>query len=103
MSPPIDLLIRNGTLVTASATLQADVAIAGGRFAAIASPGSIETATDELDATGLYVLPGVIDGHVHFREPGLEYKEDFASGSRAPVRGGVTPLLDMRNTKPPTD
>src|SRR5207244_13487938 len=59
-------------------------------------------ASQVLDASGRYVLPGVIDGDVQFREPGLEYKEDFRSGSRAAVMGGVTTILDMPNTLPTT-
>jgi len=97
---PFDLLIRNGTIVTAQSTFNADIGISGESIAAIGAPGA--TAREVLDATGQYVLPGVIDGHVHFREPGLEYKEDFASGSRAAVMGGVTTVLDMPNTIPPT-
>ena len=58
-------------------------------------------ATDVLDATGLHVLPGVIDGHVHFREPGLEQKGDWLTESRAAVMGGVTTALEMPNTVPP--
>src|SRR5207249_2210091 len=99
----IDLLVKNGTVVTADSQARADVAIADGVFAAIAEPGAIEASGAEvLDASGRYVLPGVIDGHVHFREPGLEYKEDFLTGSRAAVMGGVTTVLDMPNTLPTT-
>ncbi len=102
MAAQFDLLIKNGTVVTSSATVQADVAIANGTFAAIGAPGTLVGAAEEYDARGQQVLPGVIDGHVHFREPGLEYKEDFESGSRAAVMGGVTTVLDMPNTRPPT-
>ncbi|HLT58998.1 MAG TPA: allantoinase AllB [Limnochordales bacterium] len=56
---------------------------------------------DVIDATGLYVLPGLVDVHVHFREPGLTHKEDFLSGTAAAACGGVTTVLDMPNTKPP--
>jgi dihydroorotase len=82
----------------------ADLAVEDGRIAAIAAPGTLEAsaAREVLEARGQYVLPGVIDGHVHFREPGLEAKEDFESGSRAAVMGGVTTVLDMPNTLPPT-
>jgi allantoinase len=81
----------------------ADLAMREGKFIAIAAPGELGlSASEELDATGSYVLPGVIDGHVHFREPGLEYKEDFGTGSRAAVMGGVTTVLEMPNTIPPT-
>jgi dihydroorotase len=99
----IDLIVKNGTLVADGLVFRADVAIADERFVAIATPGSLGLeAADVYDATGQYVLPGVIDGHVHFRDPGLEYKEDFGSGSRAAVMGGVTTVLDMPNTLPTT-
>lgn len=103
MPASFDLVVRNATLVNATTMFPADIAIADGKFAAIATPGSLTTrAVDEFDASGLHALPGVIDGHVHFREPGLEYKEDFLSGSRAAVMGGVTTVLDMPNTIPST-
>jgi dihydroorotase len=99
----IDLIVKNGTLVADGLMFPADVAIADERFAAIASPGSLDLEAAEVyDASGQHVLPGVIDGHVHFREPGLEHKEDFGSGSRAAVMGGVTTVLDMPNTLPTT-
>ncbi len=104
MAKRADLIVENGTVVTSDATFLADLAVRDGRFAAIAEPGQLgQDGDDRYDATGLYVLPGVIDGHVHFREPGWEYKEDFGSGSTAAVMGGVTTVLDMPNTKPPTD
>src|SRR5262249_16923182 len=59
-------------------------------------------AGDTIDATGLHVLPGVIDTQVHFREPGLTHKEDLESGSRSAVLGGVTAVFEMPNTKPAT-
>ncbi len=103
MAQPVDLLVKNGTVVTSDSTEVADLAIKDGVFVAIGAPGSLGlSAAEELDAAGRYVLPGVIDGHVHFREPGLEYKEDFHTGSRAAVMGGVTTVLDMPNTKPTT-
>jgi dihydroorotase len=102
--PRADLLIRNGTLVSGAGRRRADVAIADGRFIAVGE-GRLpqHAAADEIDATGLFVLPGLIDGHVHFREPGLEHKEDWLTGSRAAVMGGITTVLDMPNTVPPTD
>jgi dihydroorotase len=103
MADRVDLVVKNGTVVTSNATFRADLAIDGGTFVAIAAPGSLALqGQDEYDAAGKYVLPGVIDGHVHFREPGLEYKEDFHTGSRAAVMGGVTTVLDMPNTRPTT-
>ncbi len=104
MADRVDLLVTNGTVVTSDATFAADVAIADERFVAIAAPGTLAVKAEHTyDARGKHVLPGVIDGHVHFREPGLEYKEDFGSGSLAAVMGGVTTVVEMPNTKPPTD
>lgn len=103
MPEKVDLIVRNGTVVTSAGRQEADVAIRKGKFVAIAPRGRLVVkASTELDAAGRYVLPGVIDGHVHFREPGFEYKEDWESGSRAAVMGGVTTVLDMPNTNPQT-
>jgi dihydroorotase len=104
MADRVDLIIKNGTVVTSDAEFRADIAIDAGRFVAVGQPGTLKlTATEEeYEAAGLHVLPGVIDGHVHFREPGLEHKEDFLSGSRAAAVGGVTTIIDMPNTLPPT-
>lgn len=100
----VDLVIWNGTVVTPEAETAADVAIDDGRFVAIAPRGSLDVQADEeFDATGFHVLPGVIDGHVHFREPGFEHKEDWRTGSTAAAFGGVTTVLDMPNTDPKTD
>ncbi len=98
-----DLVIRDGLVVTGSGRYRADLAATDGVFTAIASPGEIDPRAAEVyDASGKVVIPGVIDGHVHFRQPGLEYKEDFTTGSRAAVHGGVTMVCDMPNTIPPT-
>lgn len=98
-----ELVIRNATVVTARGRYPADLGIADGIFSAIVSPGDLEPGDAEVyDATGRVVLPGVIDGHVHFRQPGYEYKEDFMTGSRAAVHGGVTMVCDMPNTNPAT-
>src|SRR4029079_7779359 len=103
MQERFDLVVRGGTVVGAGQTRRLDIGIRDGRFAAVAEPDTLEaSATEVLDATGLHVLPGVIDGHVHFREPGFEHKEDWETGSRAAVAGGVTTVLDMPNTQPPT-
>jgi dihydroorotase len=99
--PAFDLLIRNGTVVTPWAVGPADIGIRDGRFAAIGNlccTGAAET----VDATGLHVLPGVIDTQVHFREPGLEHKETLASGMRAAALGGVVGVFEMPNTSPNT-
>ncbi|MBD3163267.1 MAG: amidohydrolase family protein, partial [Candidatus Eisenbacteria bacterium] len=101
MSEPYDLIVRGGTVVAPEGIGPADVAVRGSRIAAIGSfPGT--GAREILDARGLHVLPGVIDPHVHFREPGGEHKEEIETGSRAAVLGGVTAIFEMPNTNPPT-
>ena len=103
MPEQVDLIVRNGTVVTSAGRQEADVAIRDGKFVAIGPRGELDVkARETLNASFNYVLPGVIDGHVHFREPGLEHEEDWESGSRAAVMGGVTTVLDMPNTNPPT-
>jgi dihydroorotase len=101
MVQTFDLVIRGGTVGTPGGLGIADVAVSHGRIAAI---GSFEAsqAGEVFDATGLHVLPGVIDSQVHFREPGLEWKEDLESGSRSAALGGVTAVFEMPNTDPST-
>jgi dihydroorotase len=98
--PSYDLLIRGGVVVTAAGAAAADIAVSGGRIAAIGSIAG--DAQETIDAKGLHVLPGVIDTQVHLREPGLEHKEDLATGTKAAVLGGVTAVFEMPNTKPNT-
>lgn len=96
----MSMLIKNGTLITPEKIFRADILIKGEKIAKI---GKIEKAKGEvLDATGLYILPGLIDAHVHLRDPGLTQKEDFHTGTRAALAGGFTTILDMPNTLPPT-
>ena len=97
-----DLVIRNGWVVTAEQIFRGGVAISGEKFVAIGTNDSLPEARETIDAQGKHILPGVIDGHVHFREPGLAYKEDWATGSAAAVCGGVTTVIDMPNVIPPT-
>ncbi len=101
MSQSFDLIIKGGTIVNHDGVAAGDIGISAGRIAAL---GSIprDAAADVFDAAGLHILPGVIDSHVHFREPGSEQKEDLESGSRAAVLGGVTAVFEMPNTSPPT-
>lgn len=96
-----DLVVRGGTLVTPGGRVTADIGARAGRICAIGNL-SAASAAHTLDATGLHVLPGVIDAQVHFREPGLTHKEDLASGTTGAVLGGVTSVLEMPNTDPPT-
>ena len=97
-----DLVIKNGWVVTPEETFQGGVAIANQIIVAIGANDSLPQGKEEIDVKGKHILPGVIDGHVHFREPGLTHKEDFATGSTAAVCGGVTSVVDMPNTVPPT-
>ena len=97
-----NLLIRNARIARPDGTLfEGDVACEDGRIARLDSNISA-SARETIDAAGKLLLPGVIDPQVHFRDPGSEYKEDLATGSRAAVRGGVTSFLEMPNTAPPT-
>jgi dihydroorotase len=100
MSAAAELVLANGTVHTPSGAVQADIAVRDGRILGI---GSYPDAARRIDCSGLEVLPGVIDSQVHFREPGLEHKEDLESGSRAAVMGGVTAVFEMPNTSPNTD
>ena len=101
MGAEYDLIVRDGRVATPSGLLELDIAIADGRIADLGrfEPGQAAAA---LDAKGLHVLPGVIDTQVHFREPGLEHKEDLATGTAAAALGGVTAVFEMPNTKPGT-
>jgi dihydroorotase len=98
---PFDLLVTGGTLVTPAGTFLGDVGVRAGRIVAIGSLAS-HAAAERIDARGLHVLPGVIDSQVHFREPGLEHKEDLATGTAAACLGGITTILEMPNTNPST-
>ena len=100
MSQSFDLILRGAIAATPNGIAPADIAIAGGRFAAIGHVGG--AAAEEIDARGLHALPGVIDTQVHFREPGLMHKEDFAAGTAGAALGGVTAVFEMPNTNPNT-
>ena len=101
MPQSFDLLISGATVVNHDGVGKRDIAVRGGRIVEI---GNISNANgaEILDAKGLHILPGVIDSQVHFREPGLEHKEDLETGSRSAVAGGVTTVFEMPNTKPLT-
>lgn len=101
MSNGYDLLIAGGTLVTPNGPESADVGVREGKIAAIGDLSGAEAA-ERIDAAGLHVLPGVIDTQVHFREPGLEHKEDLETGTRGAAKGGVTAIFEMPNTNPST-
>ena len=94
-----DLVVRGGTLVTSSGLRAADIAVSGGRIAAIEAPGAALDGAASLDATGHHILPGVIDTHVHTRHPGVPEREDFLSGTSAAAAGGITTLFEMPISK----
>ncbi len=101
MPQTFDLIVRGGEVANHSGRGRADVGVIAGKIAAIGDLGQA-SAGEVFDATGLTVLPGVIDSQVHFREPGLEWKEDLQTGGRAAVLGGVTAVFEMPNTEPTT-
>ena len=101
MSMTYDLVIRGGTLVTHDGIGVGDVGVKDGRIVTVGQLADADGG-EVIDATGLHVLPGIIDTQVHFREPGNEHKEDLESGTRAAVMGGVTAVFEMPNTNPLT-
>jgi dihydroorotase len=105
MSELLDLVIRGGTVVSEEGSFTADVGIKDGLIAALTVPKNDgqPAAAAEIDARGKHVLPGIIDCHVHFRQPGYEYKEDWATGTMAAAFGGVTTALEMPSFMPATD
>lgn len=94
------LIIRNATLVNEGREFESDVLIKNGRIEKIAT--SVGADGIEIEAAGRFLLPGMIDDQVHFREPGLTHKGNIASESRAAVAGGITSFMEMPNTSPPT-
>ncbi len=98
----MDLVIRNATVVNEGKIFSADVLIRDGFIQRIAPQISVSGNHEELDATGLHLLPGIIDDQVHFREPGLTHKGNIHSESRAAAAGGVTSFMEMPNTVPNT-
>ncbi|MBN6152669.1 dihydroorotase [Xanthomonas sp. AmX2] len=100
MSP--STLIVNARLVNEGRETEGDLRIANGRIAAIAPQLTARDGETVVDAAGRWLLPGMIDDQVHFREPGLTHKGDIASESAAAVAGGLTSFMDMPNTNPPT-
>ena len=99
----MELLIENGTLWDGRRSCQSDILIRDGKIQAIGHDLPAAPDAQRYDAAGQDVLPGLIDAHVHFRDPGLTHKEDFATGSRAAIHGGITGVLDMPNVVPVTN
>lgn len=103
MPNPLELLLTGGTALTPQGREVVHLGVAAGRIVWMGGNRTgAPSAREVLDVTGLHVLPGVIDPQVHFREPGGEHKEDLETGTRAAVLGGVTTILEMPNTEPPT-
>ena len=101
MPETYDLIVRGGEVVNHAGRGPADVGVRAGKIAAVGDLGQA-SAGEVFDATGLTVMPGVIDTQVHFREPGLEWKEDLETGSQCAVLGGVVAVFEMPNTEPTT-
>jgi dihydroorotase-like cyclic amidohydrolase len=96
-----DLILEGATVVSSRGRTRADVAVEEGRIVYVGT-NPAGAARRRVDAAGRFLLPGLIDTHVHFRDPGHPQKEDWASGSAAAASGGVTTVCDMPNTAPPT-
>ena len=96
-----DVILKNGKAVLPDGTMEVDIAIKGEKISAIGNLSDC-SADNIIDCTGLHILPGVIDSQVHFREPGLENKENLESGMLAAAAGGVVAVFEMPNTSPLT-
>tara|TARA_Y100000741_G_scaffold91234_2_gene67576 strand:+ start:2481 stop:3236 length:756 start_codon:yes stop_codon:yes gene_type:complete len=96
------LLVQNATMVLPDRIVEGDLRVSNGLIKTIAPFGGLQPEIGEyvIDGMGLHLLPGAIDPHVHFRDPGNPEKEDLESGSRAAAAGGITSFLDMPNTSP---
>ncbi|HEB79867.1 MAG TPA: dihydroorotase [Rhodospirillales bacterium] len=101
MAETYDLILRNGACIMPGGGIGADIGVRKGKIATIGNLAAA-SAAHEMDIAGLVALPGVIDTQVHFREPGMEHKEDFSSGTASAALGGVTAVFEMPNTDPPT-
>lgn len=100
--PYADLVIHGGAVASETGTLSASLAIADGAIVAIGDAAAMPAAATTIDASGLHLLPGAIDAHVHYREPGYTHKEDWGTGTAAAAMGGVTTVFEMPNVNPPT-
>ena len=99
------LLIRGGRVIDPVREVDEimDVMIEGSQIVETGKALKVPADTEVIDATGLVVAPGLMDAHVHFRDPGLTYKEDIETGAAAAARGGFTTVVCMANTKPVVD
>lgn len=98
-----DVIIRGGTVVSASGRMRADLAITGQKIAAVLPAGESTSALRVIDASGLMVLPGLVDTHVHLRDPARPDRETFETGTAAAAAGGVTTVCEMPTSDPPVN
>ncbi len=96
----VDLIVKGGRVYTPQGLFMGDIAVEDGKIASLSRGDAVPQADKVIDVKGNLVLPGVIDMHVHFRDPGFPEREDFESGTRAAAAGGVTTVVDMPNTVP---
>ena len=97
----MNYIIKNTAVVNEGSTRHGDVIIKNGRIESVTGVGDTKYAAREIDGSGKFLLPGVIDDQVHFREPGLTHKATIQTEARAAVAGGVTSFMEMPNTVPP--
>ena len=96
-----DLILKNCKIINENSNIESDIAIKNQRIELVSSDINSES-KEIIDINGRYVIPGLIDDQVHFREPGLTHKGDIASESRAGLAGGVTSFFEMPNVNPTT-
>ncbi len=99
---PVDLVIKNGTVCSVGGRFRASVAVDDEKIVAIGKEANLPQADETIDASGLLIMPGIIDVHTHIRDLDVAYKEDYEHASKAAAAGGITMHVDMPNTKPPT-
>jgi dihydroorotase len=96
-----DFVISNGSVYVPGGFVKADIAVGDGKVLAVGQPSSIPGGSRTIDATGKFVIPGLIDTHAHLRDPGFTHKEDYTTGTMAAAAGGITLVVDMPNVQPP--
>ena len=94
------MVLKGGTVVTPQGTFRAGIVVRNGKIAAIMNSSELPRADKVIDCKGLYILPGIVDAHVHFMDPGQTRREDFTTGSMAAAAGGITLVMDMPMTSP---
>src|SRR5258708_782818 len=98
----VDLIVTGGQIVSPERIVSQAIAVDAGKIVKIGAPDQMPLGRERIDASGLHLLPGAIDVHVHFREPGFSHKETWTSATQAAAVGGITTVFDMPNTNPPT-